>query len=584
MKLRDAIAHWLEKYDLLVYLILFLGALYVRLTALCAAPLNENEALQAWGALHLLNGQPAAGASALFASLTAGIMFFAGPSHWAPRIIPALAGSLTVLLPLVFRSSRGKLECALAAILIALSPSLWIVSTLAGGAAVGLLAAAVCIFYLRGAQFRPLTGGILLGLALSAGTTGWSGLAIALIALGVDWLWRRNRKPETGEAAGDPFKESLTHLFRSRTGLAGLALGIAAGSTGVFFFPRGVAVLAAGISDWFAAFFSGWPRLGEFLLLFIAYEPLALVFGVAGFFLLRATRFSAEDRFLALFASVASIWALIRPAAFPADALWVILPLLLLGARALRAAVESRAVEEHPRLIGIQAGLTILLIIFSALNFTAYLALGMWWQPLLALAGIVVAFFVGPILADDVRNAVIPTLVGLAGAWLLVLILFQWSAGWNATHGRRFSANELWWGDTVPADAVQLHQAMDLISERQTGEPGELAAVVEWPEDSALGWELLSYHAAEFTLTPDLLATPAVVVAPRVVQGTGVIPLQLTAAYRGEGFGILEQRGWTGLPPDLLGWLLYRRGPVQRGEMILWTRVDILAPDGATSL
>jgi hypothetical protein len=580
MKFRDALGRWLEQYDLALYLVLFLASLFLRLSTLSASPLNENEALQAWGALHLLRGSGAVGgSSALFASLTAGILFLAGPSHWAPRIVPALAGSLLVFLPLIFRPTRGKLESALAALLIALSPSLWIVSTLAGGAGLGLLAAAACIFFLRGGQSRPATGGILLGLALAAGTVGWSGLAIALIVLAVDWAWRRARPEEQTARVSDPLKESLTKIFQSPAGLAGLAVGIAAGSTGMFFFPRGAGVLATGMTDWLAAFFSGWPKLGEFILLMVAYEPLALVFGVAGLVLLRRTQLSAEDRFLALFAGVASLWVLIRPAAFPADALWVILPLLLLGARALRAAVESQALDERPLFIAIQFCLTILLILFSAFSLAAFSATGEWWQLLLALAGIVVSLLFGPILSDDWRRAIVPSLVGLGCAWFLILFFVQAGAGWNATHDRRESANELWWADTVPMDIIQLHQAMDQISEWQTGEPGELPAVIEWPEDSALGWELLTYRAAQYLAEADLLATPAVIVAPRVVQGNGVVAPQLTVAYRGEEFGSVEQRGWSGLPPDLISWLLYRRGPLLTGQMILWTRVDILAPD-----
>ncbi len=219
---------------------------------------------------------------------------------------------------------------------------------------------------------------------------------------------------------------------------------------------------------------------------------------------------------------------------------------------------------------------------FSVFSLAAFSATGEWWQLLLAAAGIAVSFIFGPILSDDWRRAVVPSLVGLACAWFLFLFLVQSSAGWNATHDRRESANELWWADTVPTDIVQLHQAMEQISEWQTGEPGELAAVIEWREDSALGWELLTYPAAQYVSEPDLLSTPAVIVAPRIVQGNGVVSPHLTVAYRGEEFGSVEQRGWSGLPPDLIGWLLYRRGPLLTGQMILWTRVDILTPDAGS--
>ncbi len=238
MKFRDALERWLGKYDLLLYMALFLASLYLRLSTLSAPPLNESEALQAWGAFHLLHGTGTiGGSSALFASLTAGILFLAGPSHWAPRIVPALAGSLLVFLPLIFRSARGKLESALAAILIALSPSLWIVSTLAGGAALGLLAAAAWIFFLRGGQSRPLPGGLLLGLALAAGTVGWSGLAITVIVLAADWAWRRTRPGEDAESVPDPLMDSLAKIFHSPAGLAGLAVGVRGRQHGNVFLP-----------------------------------------------------------------------------------------------------------------------------------------------------------------------------------------------------------------------------------------------------------------------------------------------------------------------------------------------------------
>jgi predicted membrane-bound mannosyltransferase len=146
MNLREKLEQALEKHDRIIFLALFGVALIARLSILNAPPLNEKEAVEAWGAWHLLHGQPMASVSALFASFTAGLLFIAGPSHWAPRLLPAVAGSLIVFLPLLGRSTRGRLEAVLAAFLLALSPSFLIVSSMAGGISSGLVAAAFCIF------------------------------------------------------------------------------------------------------------------------------------------------------------------------------------------------------------------------------------------------------------------------------------------------------------------------------------------------------------------------------------------------------------------------------------------------------
>jgi hypothetical protein len=70
-----------------------------------------------------------------------------------------------------------------------------------------------------------------------------------------------------------------------------------------------------------------------------------------------------------------------------------------------------------------------------------------------------------------------------------------------------------------------------------------------------------------------------VVVTPYVeVEGTALAP-QLAAVYRGQAFGYTERRAWSGWPPDLIGWLLYREGPVERSRLIIWVREDILVPE-----
>jgi hypothetical protein len=581
MKVRDALGRFLEKYEWPCYGALFLAALLLRIAALQTPPLSEKEAAEAWGALHLLRGQSSSSASALFSSLTAGLLFLAGPSHWAPRILPAVAGASSVLLPLFLRKERGRLEPLLLAALLAFSPSLWIASTMAGGTMLGFLAAGFCIFYLRSGRTQPLERGVALGLAAASGPVGWSGLALAAIAVQAGWMRRMRNAPVAYESTSNPISAFIGRFFRTPAEMGGFAFGLIAGSTGLFFFPRGLGALAAGFSDWVSAFFSGWPRVGDFLLLLAAYEPLALVFGAAGIILVWRGLSAGEDRFWALFAAAAAVWVLFRPAAFPDEALWVILPLLALAARALRSALESTALEERTLLVCGQTAVALVLATFAFLNLAAYDRTHSWVYLLPILLGAAGIFIAGMLMAEKWSSFLREGLVGIGLACLLIFLFQEASAGWNAAYVRRNSANELWGSEIVAADVLRLHETLVQISEWQTGVADELAVVIEWPEESALGWELLTYGSTKYVTLEDMLSAPPMLITLYAEEGGEVVTPRLPAAYRGQVFAVAERRAWSGWPPDLLGWWLYRRGPVERGQMILWVRVDVLAPDQA---
>jgi hypothetical protein len=112
----------------------------------------------------------------------------------------------------------------------------------------------------------------------------------------------------------------------------------------------------------------------------------------------------------------------------------------------------------------------------------------------------------------------------------------------------------------------------------------ELAVVIQWPEESAVGWELLTYGAAEYVDRVNMFSTPPMLITPYVESEEGLVAPQLAAVYRGQAFSNFEQRAWSGWPPDLFGWLLYREGPVERGRIILWVRSDILVPEEGAEL
>ncbi|MBN2086638.1 MAG: hypothetical protein JW748_15590 [Anaerolineales bacterium] len=591
MKVRDALERFLEKHEPSLYAGLFLAALLLRLTALESAPLSGTEAAEAWGAMDLLRGGAAGSSSALYASLTAGVLFISGASHWAPRVLPAAAGALAVLLPLLLRPSCGRIESFLLALLLALSPALWIASTMAGGTALGFLAAGFVIFHMRSNNPQPLSGGLALGLAVASGPVGWSGLAIAAIVPLAERIFQSGSTQTNTEIADGrpPIERADTRPPIERTdsrsplqmpaAIAGFILGAAAGSTGLFFFPRGIGALAAGLSGWLASFFSGWPRIGEFILLFLGYEPIALVFGIIGLILLSKGLFAAEDRFWAVFAAVAAAWVLLRPAAFPGESVWVILPLLVLGARALRLVLESSVLGERPVFVAAQGGAICALAAFAVFNLAAYVHTGSWLNLGLALAGFLGGIFPGLLFSEDLQIAARTSLTGLALAWFSILAVTQAGAGWNATHARRASANELWQTETTAADVLRLHGALVQISEWQTGVKDELAVAIQLPEESALGWELLTYKAAEYAAAVDMLAVPPMLIAPYVEVDGAVVAPRLTVVYRGQAFGYTERRAWYGWPPDLIRWLLFREGPAERERVILWVRSDILVPE-----
>jgi hypothetical protein len=532
----------------------------------------------------MLGGESSVSSSALYSSLTAGLLFLSGPSHWAPRCLPALAGALAVFLPRIPLPVRGRVEAFLAALLITLSPSLLIVSTKAEGTILGLLTAVFFLFYLQSEQPRPLVSGAALGLVAASGPAGWSGIAIAAVVLAVDALNQWGRKPAAKSECCDRIRKSFGRFLHSPAGAGGFLLALAAGCTGMFFFPRGVGALAAGFSGWFAAFFSGWPRIGELILLIAGYEPAALVFGAVGIILVGRGLLSVQDRFWTRFAVVAMVWVLIRPAACPQEILWVILPLLILGSGGLRAALES-ALQDGRYLSTVLFSLAVIAVaVFTVLNMASFEASENFWYlifPWLLVIAMLLAYIIS---TSNWRRNGLRLLTGSAPALLAVFCCAQIGAGWNAVRIRGGAANELWRMDAFPVDLGRLRSTIEQISLWETGVKDEMTIVIQWPEESAIGWELLTYGAAEYVDQVDMFSAPPMLITPYMESEEGLITPQLAAVYRGQVFSNFEQRAWSGWPPDLFGWLLYREGPVDRGRVILWVRSDILVPEEGAAL
>ena len=333
-----------------LYLGLGLAALMLRLYALGRRPMEPQEARQAMAAWQLLQGQsPETGGSGPLL-LTANLILFAllGANDVVARLLPALSGVLLVLLPYGLRSWLGRVGALSAAAVLALSPiAMFNARYLSGATAVAASALLLFIGLARWVEEQRAEAVYLIigGLAglLLAGPGAYTVLLIVvsfglLLSLANRWLgledqWRQLCS-EPIVPIGRHRLQAQKRQLRGAAILFGLAMGLI--STCFLLNPSGLqGLLDLPLAWWyrFVVTSDGLPWL-RYLVLLPLYDPLVLVFGLAGFVL--AWR---ERDFLGIFLSYWALAALVLTSLMAGrgmgDALLVALPLALLAGRFL---------------------------------------------------------------------------------------------------------------------------------------------------------------------------------------------------------------------------------------------------------
>ena len=198
-------------HEHLLFWLAFLLALCLRLFQLGAAPLSDVDAGWSLPALNSVHASGAAlGAQPAYILLTSLLFSIFSDTNFMARLFPALAGSLIVWLPYLFRRWMGDsnwlhLAGVVMAFGLALDPALVSLSRQVGSPmpAVAFTVLALGSVYNR----RMVWTGIFTGLALLAGPVFMQGLLI----LGVTWglyrlIGRKSGKsqPETGGSESRP--------------------------------------------------------------------------------------------------------------------------------------------------------------------------------------------------------------------------------------------------------------------------------------------------------------------------------------------------------------------------------------------
>ncbi|MCC6191963.1 MAG: glycosyltransferase family 39 protein [Anaerolineales bacterium] len=575
-----------------LYGLIFLAALGLRLLNLGAHPLNDGEAHEALAVLAQLRGHAdptLVPSSPAYFFITYFSFLIFGASEAAARLGPALAGSVLVLVPSLFRDLLGRPAALAASGMLAVSASLLAASRSADGTLLVLLALAIVV----GALWRFLQGGrtawlLAAGAALGFGVAGGSSFVLGLLSLSGAGLILRWTLPRV--AAG--LRPAAARLWQERRPFfAAVGLSAVVVSTVALVYLPGLGALLDAWMGGLAGFVPAQTgRLPFELILFLVVdEPLVVILGAIG--AARAFRTGhLLGQALSWFALVALALLLVYGNRQVIDVAWVAAPLALLAGYALFELLQAVWAPSELPLALVQAGVTAALLGFALLNlaalaetartgsFAAY-QLQIFGQTLrvpslaqlgIAALAVALAFVIGYLVALgwSERAAQLGLVTALSG----LLFAMTLAAGWGVTQRQPGSPAELWWAEPASPEVSLLVATLENVSNYSGAHPRDIDVTVQASETGLLAWALRDFPHASFVDRLDPVVTSPVVIAPLADQENPT----LGSTYVGQDFDLRSR--WTPdqTGPEWIVWLAYRQArTIVTEPVVLWVRQDL---------
>lgn len=552
-----------------LYLGAFLLALGFRLNRLGDLPVGDKEATLALQALDLSQVGRVGGGAPGYLSLTAILFLLLGESSWLARFFPALAGSLMVLVPALFKNQLGRGAAVAMAFLLAFDPVMMASSRQVDGRMLAALALTAALgFWL---QRDAVKTGIVLGYAVLCGAPFWQGAVGLLLA----WLISRAFLNNGGGSRASNVGAYDSELPEKRnevnfTTLAGWAFGTLLAVGSLFLIkPALLGGAAEGLAEFARNYFGGNAGipLELFLIAGVVSNPLGWLLAMAE--LLESLRKREQTGiFLGVWWIAALLLALINPARQAMD--WVLpaLPALALASRYLVRILPLRG---------------------EKVAFYAYAALS------LTLLGSIWLNGVGVISAwnEAEQNARLATLLAsvfllLAATFLVIwgwgmsltgrgfrisivgiLLLAVFSNAWRAAGLGTLPENELLRLDPYVKDGQLLNTTLSDLSLWKTGGSQVLDIGVMGMDSPALRWLLRRHNSVTFaegfsTHPPSLLITPK------------KAELGLSAPYSGQALTWTSTPAWMQFSASQwMKWLAFREAPQIKQTIQVWARSDV---------
>lgn len=561
--------------EMALYIGVGLLAALTRLWALDAWPLRADEAAQAMGAWNLARGSPADVAAYSPLLMTGNLLLFGlfRASDAVARLWPAVFGVLTALTPALLRSRLGRPGALVAALLLALSPTLMFASRSLDGRIVAVEAG----FVLLVASVRLIDTGdrrnlVLAVAALAVGLLSaplfYTVLVILLTGVAILWLLR-------GPLELDLDVTSLRarwHDLRSEAGLwSRLSIIFAATllvlGTGFVMNLDGLGAGADLIAGWLSGFAWNAGSLSPVITLWglALYESLALLFGVAGL----VVGWKRHDSFALLLGWWAMTGLVISLAAGgwqPVDLILLAVPLGVLAGKLIGELLETVSAEPLADGEWLILGLSVLLGTFGYFSFAQYSRDGR--QLFAIIAGVlvpVVFLAVAGYLAVALgwRRALRGAGLALAMCILAVTI----STAWHSNHSSDIVRYDLLAMDRTEPGVRDLLDTMNRYSVQQMRSANVAPVLVVGEQLSWLQWELRAFRDVTFVDTFAEVGADSLVITP-----AGVEPA-LGEQYSGQDMYVQSSWRPTGLTGQYLAkWLILRKPPLTmtREAIILW--------------
>jgi hypothetical protein len=559
-------------FEHVLYALALAVAVGLRFLHLGALPLSDYEADWALQALRITQGlRPAIGPNPAYVHLTALLFYIFGATTFLARFWPALAGSAMILATWSLRDRIGRLAALILAFGLAIDPGLVAMSHLAGGPMLAL--AFLVLAVLTWMNGRRSAASLLGGMALLSGSSVWFGLTGAALAWALAAGFRKKLPVPMEEK--DSHEETLSGSLRLRPEevrgmlLWGLGTLIVAGSL-FFLSPKGLPAVIASLG----IFLRGWwtlsgVQLWQLLLALPAYEILPLVFGIAAA-VRGILRRDTESLRLGVWALVALILALIYPGKQTGDLVWVILPLWILAA--VEISRHFNLQESHPWEVAGTVTVVMSFLIFGWLNLASIT--NMEWGSALVrtrlwlLAAVVLLIALSLLL---VRLGWAASVARLGAVWsgLIAMTLFTIAMSTGAAGLREPLTVELWQPEARLGRVDVLLKVANQVSDLNRGGTAQLPLTVLNIPSPGLRWLFRDWQVQEVNqLSPD--ATPELII-------TQSGDLSLSVKYRGEQLALHEIPAWQdATSADWLKWFVYRQLPLQRENIILWVRSDLM--------